>query len=77
MKPGTYRTIAAVCAIIVAALAVAGIGGGIIYRMARLESRVDEVYAKVESIEGLLNGTADTGDVERGGGTEGIAASVR
>ena len=76
MKAGTARTIGAICAIIMVSIAVASLLAGLVWRIARLETKVDAVYAKVEDIEGWIHGTADTPDVARGGGTDGNRAAV-
>ncbi len=77
MRPGTARTITSVCAIITVALAVLVAGGGIVWKLSRLETRVDAIYAKVESIEEKLDGTANPQSPKRVAGVERDQESLR
>lgn len=77
MKLRTARAILAVCAIITVSLSLSVAGAAIVWRLARLESRVDAVYAKVEAIEGMLSGTAHPKPVECHTAAERYEASLR
>ena len=78
MTPATERLVNVVYKIILIGLAILTTGGAIIWRVARLETRVEAIYSKVESIERKLhNGTENQKSNQRFAGIEGDETDIR
>ena len=71
MKADTERTIGVVYKVIIVLIALGTTGGAIVWRLARLETRVDAIYSKVESIERKLDGAKNPQSHQRVAGVEG------
>ncbi len=71
MKADTERTIGVVYKVIIVLIALGTTGGAIVWRLARLETRVDAIYSKVESIERKLDGATNPQSHQRVAGVEG------
>lgn len=81
MKPATYRTVGAACAIVGATLALGSVVFGAAMKLSRVETLVEDTRVRVCRIEnilqGVINGRTPSETARRSRGAQGLAVAER